>query len=201
MIAQTLTAMPEQQALAKIEKFIRMFVQPNEQEWQDFADILEFRTIKKKEFLLEEGKTCNFIVFIHSGVLREYSFLNGKESTVDFVGDNQFTSDYQSFIMQVPSRQYLEALTEVELLIFRKPDIEVLYDRYKVWERFGRLIIERIFCGVEIKRKQIIATTHEEQYRNFVATYPNIIQQVPQYYIASYLGISAEHLSRLRKKY
>ena len=102
--------------------------------------------------------------------------------------------------MEVPSKQYLEALTDVDLLILRKDDINFLYDKYKIWERFGRLIIEAIFCGVEQKRKMIISTSLDEQYRDFVAAYPQILQKVPQYYIASYLGISPEHLSRLRKK-
>jgi CRP-like cAMP-binding protein len=75
-----------------------------------------------------------------------------------------------------------------------------LFDKYKIWERFGRLIIEKVFCNAEAKRKKIIATTHEEQYRDFASDYPQIVQQVPQYYIASYLGLSPEHLSRIRKK-
>jgi CRP-like cAMP-binding protein len=186
--------------LEKIEVFIKQIVQPNPEEWAAFADIVKPKKLKKKELLLEEGQTCNFIAFINSGVIREYSFQNGKETTVDFVTDNQFITDYQSFIMQTPTMQFVEALTEVDLLILNKDGINSLFDRYKVWERFGRLIIERVFCGVEAKRKKIIATTHEEQYRDFAAAYPQIIQQVPQYYIASYLGITPEHLSRIRKK-
>jgi len=188
------------QHLTKIEVFIKQIVQPNAEEWAAFADIVKAKRLKKKELLLEEGQTCNFIAFINSGVIREYSFQNGKETTVDFVSENQFITDYQSFIMQTPTMQYLEALTDVDLLILKKDGINSLFDRYKVWERFGRLIIERVFCGVEAKRKKIIATTHEEQYRDFAAAYPQIVQQVPQYYIASYLGVTPEHLSRIRKK-
>jgi CRP-like cAMP-binding protein len=192
--------MMESQALAKVEQLIKKIIEPNDEEWQAFVEIVEYRSLKKKDLLLEEGKVCNFIAFVNSGVLREYCYLSDKETTVDFVGENKFTSDYQSFIMQTPSKQYLEALTDVDLLILKKQGINNLFDKYKVWERFGRLIIEQIFCDVENKRKQIISTNHEEQYRNFVSTYPNIIQQVPQYYIASYLGLTPEHLSRLRKK-
>lgn len=192
--------MTDTQSLLQIEAFIRTVIQPNDEEWQAFTEIVQFKTLKKKDLLLEEGRICNFIVFVNSGVLREYSFVNGKETTVDFVTDNQFTSDYQSFIMQVPSKQYLEALTDVELLILKKTAINSLYDTYKIWERFGRLIIEQIFCLAESKRKKLISTTNEEQYRDFIAAYPQIPQKIPQYYIASYLGISPEHLSRLRKK-
>jgi CRP-like cAMP-binding protein len=98
------------------------------------------------------------------------------------------------------SKQYLEALAGVDLLILKKDAVNALYDKFKVWERFGRLVIEKVFCSAEAKRKKIIATTHEEQYHDFVNAYPEIIQQVPQYYIASYLGLTPEHLSRLRKK-
>jgi CRP-like cAMP-binding protein len=193
--------MTDPESLIQVEAFIRMIVQPDAEEWEAFTKIVQVKKLKKKELLLEEGQVCRFIAFINSGVLREYSYQQGKETTVDFVSDNQFTSDYQSFIMQVPSKQYLEALTDVDLLILRKEAINSLYDKYKVWERFGRLIIEKVFCIAEAKRKKIIATTHDEQYRDFVATYPQIIQQVPQYYIASYLGLTPEHLSRLRKKF
>jgi len=192
--------MTETESLLNIEAFIKTIIQPNKEEWEAFTEIVQFKTLKKKELLLKEGQVCNFIAFVNSGILREYSFLNGKEATLDFVEDNKFISDYQSFIMEVPSKQYLEALTDVDLLIFRKNDINSLYDKYKIWERFGRLIIERIFCQVEQERKMIISTSNEEQYREFVAAYPQLLQKVPQYYIASYLGISPEHLSRLRKK-
>jgi CRP-like cAMP-binding protein len=192
--------MTDPESLIKIEAFIRMMVQPNAEEWEAFRSILKYKKLKKKDLLLEEGQVCNFIAFLNSGVLREYSFQHDKETTVDFVSENQFTSDYQSFIMQVPSRQYLEALTDVDLLILKKEEIDALFDQYKIWERFGRLVIERVFCIAEGRRKKIIANTHDEQYRDFAAAYPEIVQQVPQYYIASYLGLTPEHLSRLRKK-
>lgn len=192
--------MTDPQSLIQIETFIRKMVQPDPEEWEAFAQIVQFKVLKKKELLLREGQVCNFIVFVNAGVLREYSYQNEKEITADFVCENQFTSDFQSFILRTPSKQNLEALTDLELLILRKEDINYLYDKYKIWERFGRLIIERVFCSTEEKRKKLIANSHEEQYRDFTAAYPQIIQQVPQYYIASYLGLTPEHLSRLRKK-
>ena len=192
--------MKDSPQLHKIEAFIRTIVQPNEEEWEAFTEIVRFKELRKKDMLLEEGKICNFIAFLNTGVIREYAFQNGREATVDFVSEGQFASDYQSFIMRSPSKQYLEALTDVELLILSREGINGLYDKYKVWERFGRLIIEKIFCVNEAKRKKLIATTHEEQYRDFASAYPQIVQQVPQYYIASYLGLTPEHLSRIRKK-
>lgn len=187
--------------LQKIEAFVRTLVQPDAGEWQALAEIIHPKKLKKKELLLEAGQVCTFIAFINSGVLREYNYQYDKEVTVDFMEDGQFTSDYQSFIMQVPSRQYIEALTDVDLLIMRRDEVNALYDKYKIWERFGRLIIERVFCRAEEKRKKIIAATHEELYREFAVLYPQIVQNVPQYYIASYLGLTPEHLSRLRKKF
>lgn len=187
--------------LQKIEAFVRTLVQPDAEEWEALATIIHPKKLKKRELLLEAGQVCTFIAFINSGVLREYNYQYDKEVTVDFVEDNQFTSDYQSFIMQVPSKQYIEALTDVDMLIMRRDEVNTLYDKYKIWERFGRLIIEKVFCRAEEKRKKIIAATHEELYREFAASYPQIVQKVPQYYIASYLGLTPEHLSRLRKKF
>jgi CRP-like cAMP-binding protein len=186
--------------LVKIEAFIRSLIQPNDEEWKAFTDILFEKKLKKKTLLLEDGQTCTMIGFVNSGVIREYVFDKGKESTVDFVTEGHFVVDFQSFLTGKPSRQYLEALTDVDLLMFKKDNMNALYDKYKIWERFGRLIIELVFCSVEQKRKKIIATTHEEQYHNFASAYPDVVQQVPQYYIASYLGLTPEHLSRIRKK-
>ena len=192
--------MTDPASLGKIEVFIRSIIQPDAEEWGAFVEIVHVKSLKKKDMLLQEGQVCKFIAFLNTGVIREYAYLNGKETTVDFAGENQFTSDYQSFITQEPSKQYLEALTDVELLILKKDAINSLFDKYKVWERFGRLIIEKVFCAAEAKRKKIIVTSHEEQYHDFAATYPQIVQQIPQYYIASYLGLTPEHLSRIRKK-
>ncbi len=192
--------MIDPQSLMKVEAFVRTMIQPNAEEWEAFASVARVKKLKKKDMLLEAGQVCDFIAFVNSGVLREYSYQNGKETTVDFVSENQFISDYQSFIMNSSSKQYLEALTDLDLLILKKDAIDSLFDKYKIWERFGRLIIEKVFCRVEAKRKDIITNNHEQQYRDFVNAYPQIIQQVPQYYIASYLGLSPEHLSRLRKK-
>jgi CRP-like cAMP-binding protein len=192
--------MTDTKSLAKIEAFVRHFIQPNQEEWKAFEDILSEKKLKKKDLLLEGGQICNFIGFVNNGVIREYAFENGKESTVDFVTENQFIVDFQSFIRGTPSRQYLEALTDTDLVIFKKDDINAIYDKYKIWERFGRLIIEHVFCNMEERRKNIIATTNEEQYRDFASVYPKVVQQVPQYYIASYLGMTPEHLSRIRKK-
>jgi CRP-like cAMP-binding protein len=192
--------MADPQSLVKIEAFVRLFIQPNKEEWEAFANILTAKTLRKKDMLLEGGQICNSIGFINSGVMREYAFENGKESTVDFITENQFIVDFQSFLRGVPSRQYLEALTDVDMLLFKKDAINAVYDKYKIWERFGRLIIEHVFCAMEEKRKKIIATTHEEQYHDFASAYPAVVQQVPQYYIASYLGLTPEHLSRIRKR-
>lgn len=192
--------MISQESTASIEGYIRKFVSPNTEEWEAFRSILTEKRLEKKELLLKQGQVCTFIAFITDGYLREYNFVQDKDVTVDFTSPNNFVTDYPSFLLQSPSIQYIEALTDVEYFIFKRDDIHRLYDQYKVWERFGRLIAERIFCNAEIRRKNIISKSAEELYHDFVRGYPHIVQQVPQYYIASYLGLSPEHLSRIRKK-
>ena len=102
--------------------------------------------------------------------------------------------------MQEPSVQTLIAVTDVELVLIRKPELTRLYDEHKIYERLGRLMAERIFCKVEVQRKNMLRKTPEELYRDFLEQYPEVVQHTPQYYIASYLGLSPEHLSRLRRK-
>lgn len=188
------------ESIASIEAYVRNVVSPNAEEWEAFCGILNTKQIGKKQWLLKQDQVCTFIAFVTEGFLREYNFQGDKEVTVDFISPNNFVTDYPSFLMQSPSVQYIEALTDVECLIFKRDDIHRLYDRYKTWERFGRLMAERIFCKAEIRRKNIIRKSAEDLYHEFVREYPDVVQQVPQYYIASYLGLSPEHLSRIRRK-
>jgi CRP-like cAMP-binding protein len=196
----TFTGMIRQESIVAIEGYIRRFVSPTAEEWDAFQSILTEKRISKKELLLKQGQVCTFIAFVTQGYLREYNFLQDKDVTVDFISPNNFVTDYPSFLLQSPSAQYIEALTDVEFIIFKRDDIHRLYDQYKTWERFGRLIAERIFCNAEIRRKNFISKSAEDLYHDFVREYPHIVQHVPQYYIASYLGLSPEHLSRIRKK-
>jgi CRP-like cAMP-binding protein len=192
--------MTDLESIASIENYVRKIITPDAEEWGAFRSILATKRWKKKELILKQGQVCTFIAFVTQGYLREYNFLQDKDVTVDFISPNNFVTDYPSFLMQTPSIQYIEAITDVECLIFKRDDIHRMYDRYKIWERFGRLMAERIFCNAELKRKNIISKSAEELYHDFVRDNPHIVQQVPQYYIASYLGLSPEHLSRIRKK-
>jgi CRP-like cAMP-binding protein len=192
--------MTNQESIALIEGYVRQLVSPNAEEWEAFRGILSPRRIRKKELILKQGQVCTFIAFVTEGFLREYNFLHDKDVTVDFISPSHFVTDYPSFLLQSPSLQYIEALTDVECLVFKRDDIHRLYDQYKTWERFGRLIAERIFCNAEARRKNIISKSAEDLYHDFVREYPHVVQHVPQYYIASYLGLSPEHLSRIRRK-
>ncbi|MBT1707347.1 Crp/Fnr family transcriptional regulator [Fulvivirgaceae bacterium PWU5] len=192
--------MTNQESISLIEGYVRQVVSPNAEEWEAFRGILSPRRIRKKELILKQGQVCTFIAFVTEGFLREYNFLHDKDVTVDFISPSHFVTDYPSFLLQSPSVQYIEALTDVECLVFKRDDIHRLYDQYKTWERFGRLIAERIFCNAEARRKNIISKSAEDLYHDFVREYPHVVQHVPQYYIASYLGLSPEHLSRIRRK-
>lgn len=192
--------MSSQESIALIEAYVRQVVSPNAEEWEAFRGILTPKRIRKKELILKQGQVCTFIAFVTEGFLREYNFLHDKDVTVDFISPGNFVTDYPSFLLQSPSVQYIEALTDVECLLFKRDDIHRLYDQYKTWERFGRLIAERIFCNAEMRRKNIISKSAEDLYHDFVRDYPQVVQHVPQYYIASYLGLSPEHLSRIRRK-
>jgi len=192
--------MSTQESIALIEAYVRQVVSPNVEEWEAFRVSLIPKRIRKKELILKQGQVCTFIAFVTEGFLREYNFLHDKDVTVDFISPRNFATDYTSFLLQSPSVQYIEALTDVECLFFKRDDIYRLYDQYKTWERFGRLIAERVFCNAEMRRKNIISKSAEELYHDFVREYPQVVQHVPQYYIASYLGLSPEHLSRIRRK-
>lgn len=179
---------------------IKKIVSPDEEELAAFTNAFSKKTLKKKEVLLSEGTICRYIWFINKGLIRDYFYRDGIEVTAGFFKEGDFICNYESFIGQKPSKGYIDALEDCELLGIGYDSLQYLYSVSKIWERAGRLIAEQLFLVSEQKKDGLLANSPDLQYLSLVREQPAIIQRVPQYYIASYLGISPEHLSRIRKK-
>ena len=166
-----------------------------------FNEILEYRKIPKKTRLLTAGNICNFEAYVNKGCIREYIIdENGAEVTLQFAIEDWWVSDLASFQDQSPAHMNIETLEDCELLILTRDSKEKLLNEVPKLERMFRLMLQRHLTVVQKRLFKTMATTAMEKYLEFINRYPSIPQRVPQHYIASYLGISPEFLSKLRRR-
>jgi CRP-like cAMP-binding protein len=173
---------------------------PGELEY--FNSVLHYKAIPKKTMLLQAGNICNFEAYVIKGCIREYYIdSNGAELTLQFAVEDWWVSDITSFEDQKVSSMYIEALEDCELLMLSRQSKEQLLAEVPKLERMFRLMIQRHLSTVQSRLFKTVTHTAMEKYLEFIKRYPTIPQRVPQHYIASYLGISPEFLSKLRTRY
>lgn len=165
-----------------------------------FLSILEFKQFKKKEFALKEGDYCDRIFFINSGIFRLYYDLDGIEKTNSFCCENCWFTDFESYLTGKKTEVHLQALEDSTIVHFKKSDIEALYRQYHNIERIGRILVERAFVEVIEETRLINSESPEERYLKLTEHRPDLFQRIPQHYIASFLNIQPESLSRIRKR-
>ncbi len=170
----------------------------------DHEGIMEFfQPIQypKKTILLNEGEICKFEGFVTKGCIKTYFIdQNGFEVILTFATENWWVSDIASFQDQRPSKTCIETIEASELLILTPDSKEALLSKYPDLERMFRLMVQRHLAAYQERLFGNIALTADKRYALFLEKYPDLPQRIPQHLIASYLGISPEFLSRLRKR-
>ena len=184
----------------KIIQSIKSIASLNEAEEKAFLSILEVKTFKKKEFLLQEGKVCNKITFVNNGIMRLFYNVEGVENTIQFFFGDSWYTDYASFLTGQPSIENLQTLEESEVVQFKKDDLYKLYNSMPIFEKVGRIFAENAYLSISQLNQMKTNEEPELRYINLLKTRPELVQQIPQHYIASYLGIKPETLSRIRKR-
>jgi CRP-like cAMP-binding protein len=157
--------------------------------------------LAKGEYFLEAGDVNKFIGFITKGLLRYYVIKNLDEATFEFAEEGEFVADYQSFNNKSKSIQNIQAIEDCELLIIDHTSVQHIFNHTKHGNLLGRIIIEHRFDVMVTQLLSIYMQNQEERYKQFIANYANLAQRIPQYLIASYVGIKPESLSRMRKRF
>ena len=166
-----------------------------------FHSILKPVTISKKSWLLREGEVDEYEAYVVKGCLRKYCIDDdGAEIILQFAIEDWWVGDIASFTMQAPSQVYIQALEDSDLLLIHHDDKEQLFRRLPAFERMFRLMLQRSYVVLQDRFVATLAKLADERYLAFVEKYPGIVQRVPQHYIASYLGITPEFLSRIRAR-
>lgn len=183
-----------------IRNFVSRFLTFTEDEWQMLQSVLSRRFLKKGEFLLRTGEVCNHVTFINKGFVRIYNIVCDEELTINFAFEGNFTTDFASLLPRKPSTDYIVAMEDLEVLQLHYDDKQRLFDQAMVWQKFGRLIVEYILLFIVERNKALLFDTPEERYLKLIKERPKVMANVPLKYIASYLGVTPEALSRIRKR-
>jgi CRP-like cAMP-binding protein len=139
--------------------------------------------------------------FINKGCMRSYKVdSKGQEHIVMFGIEGWWISDFYSFLTETPAIQHIDALEDSEVFCIDKPDLEKLYTTVPKFERFFRIILQNAYISSQQRSLSDISETAEERYIAFINKYPTLEQRVPQHQIASYLGMTPETISRIRKQ-
>lgn len=186
-------------AFLKIKSAVNSIVSLSDEDWKILADCISVKVISKNGFLLEEGQVCDFIAFVNQGEMIYFKSLdNGNDVTTDFAFSGDWVTNNHSRIHRCPSHLSIKAIEETEAGIIRQRDIEMLYRKIPTLERFGRLLIEQAYVRqvqLSIDLQTLSAT---ERYQKLLKEHPDILQKIPLYHIANYLGIAPKSLSRIR---
>ncbi|WP_133272763.1 Crp/Fnr family transcriptional regulator [Hymenobacter radiodurans] len=170
-------------------------------EFAIFANHLHPLSLDKRQHLLISGDKCSHLAFVTQGCLRSYSInAQGQEHTLQFAPEDWWVSDLYSLLTQQPSTMNIDALEDSQMMLLSQADLETVYAQCPIFERYFRLLMQGRYVALQERVNASLSQTAAEKYQHFLRKYPSIAQRVPQHFIASYLGITPESLSRVRRQ-
>ena len=164
------------------------------------VSLFKLTTLKKNDFLLKSGESCNSLCFVQSGLLRMFAVIDGEEITQWISTKAYFATDLSSFVFNTPSRLSIKALVDTEIFTISKKDYKLLGELVPKWHELEKSFIVRCFITLEERIFSHLSMTAEERYESFFKNNKELFNQVPLHYIASMLGMTPETFSRIRKK-
>jgi CRP-like cAMP-binding protein len=166
----------------------------------EFTALFRRRSLDKGEFLVRAGDSSDTVAFVGSGVARMfYTRRDGKEFNKGFVSPPDFVSALEALITRTPTSLSIQALSPMQLLVASYAELSKFYDRDMYWQRAGRLIVERVYVKKVRREASLLMDSAAERYAAFLAEHHAALDQVADYHVAAYLGITPEALSRLRR--
>lgn len=185
----------------QLTSFLEQFRLFTGKEIADALDLFSFRALKKGDYFTREGQFCSEVAFIEKGVLRSfYVSPDGKEMTYCFRFPGELVAAYSAFITGKGSVEYIQALTDMELLVISKQAIDQLLQQSPSWIHFLKIIAEQQYLEMEARVFQLQRDSAPERYHNLLQTHPEYLRYISVQHLASYLGITQRHLSRIRKQ-
>ena len=187
--------------LDALTNHINRFTSLSSSEKDLLSEYIQFNDVKNKEYLLKAGQVCKANYFVVKGCFRMYSHTDkGTEQIIQFGIDNWWIADYTSFESQQPSLFNIQALESGVVGALDRQVQDSLFARLPKLERYFRYVLQRAYAATLMRVHFIFSESGEERYRNFNSSFPEFVQRIPQYMLASYLGFTPEFLSKIRAK-
>lgn len=159
------------------------------------------RNVKKNQFLLRENEHCKYSFFVEKGLLRQFSIdEKGKEHILSFAPESWFVTDRESSYFNLPSKYFIEALEDSQVVMIDEKFVQMLSRKIPDFSHFNNRLLHNHIRQLQNRINLLLSATAEDRYLEFIAMYPDILLRVPQTMVASYLGITPESLSRVRKE-
>jgi len=185
----------------QLNSFLASFRIFTDQEIEEALGLFSKRSLKKGDYFIREGQLCSEVAFIEKGALRSfYVSPDGKEMTYCFRFPGEMVAAYSAFITGKGSVEYIQALSDVEMRVIPKEKIDSLLSKSPSWILFLKIIAEQQYLEMEDRVFRLQRDSAPERYQNLLDNQPEYIQQISVQHLASYLGITQRHLSRIRKQ-
>ncbi len=182
-----------------MKEIIQSTINLSDQIYELFLNSSKRNEVKKNQILFNANASTNKILFLEVGILRGYKIIDGKDFTHHFYFSNWFATDFESFLKENPSQIYIETLTDTIFYEFNKKDLLNLYKKHHQLEKLGRIIAEKAYLATVEKLADMQILDLKERFNSLINKNPELFQKVPQKHIASYLGVSEQSLSRIKK--
>ncbi|MBL7743780.1 MAG: Crp/Fnr family transcriptional regulator, partial [Chitinophagaceae bacterium] len=181
-------------------KNIAKHIDLSKEETDHLTSLVTCKEVPRKTLLVKEGQPCTILNYVHAGALRAYyTGKDGKEATIMFAIADWWLTDMYCFLNRKPAMVYIETIEDSCLFQLSRDNFEKLFSDIPKFERFFRILMQNAYTREQLRILENLSLSAEERYDSFLAKYPQIVQQVTQKQIASYLGITPEFLSTIRK--
>ncbi|WP_158800188.1 Crp/Fnr family transcriptional regulator [Pedobacter sp. L105] len=188
--------MINEEILRNIKKHISL----TEKETSFFISLITAKSLSKKALVLEAGQDCRYLSYVATGALRSYyTDKDGKESTIMFAIADWWITDMYCYLNKKPAMMNIETLEQSTIFQISRTNFDELLEKVPKFEKFFRILMQNAYTREQLRVMENLSSTAEERYQSFLIKYPQIVKQVTQKQIASYLGITPEFLSTLRK--
>ena len=193
---------PFSTAAAQLKAHLNNYVDATDEAVEALLGAMEKMDVKKGAFVLEPGQDCQTQWFVLKGVLRSYYVdRQGVDHNLQFAVENWWSADLGGFFKQQPAELHIQALENSLVLALERKKQEKLFDAYPVLERFFRLIVQNAYVEAQRRILATLSLSAEERFERFMRRYPGLLNRIPQYHIAGYIGVTPEFFSKMKSHY